>query len=130
MLQIDPNGHANYNDNIREVGCYPWDVCAGIIIAQEAGALVSGSHDVFAKLSSSPGFTGDVTSEILLGRKYIVVRGMAGLTDKVCFSSSIHLTITDLKGFKESTLEAQKRIINEYYSTVENYTVKGLGTQE
>jgi len=63
----------------REVGCYPWDVCAGIIIAQEAGALVSGPHNVFAEQSSSSTFSGEVTPEILLGRKYIVVRGMPGI---------------------------------------------------
>ena len=60
----------------REIGCWPWDVSAGIVIAEEAGGLVTGSHDVFAATSSSNTF-GDVTEDILTGRKYIVVRAIA-----------------------------------------------------
>jgi myo-inositol-1(or 4)-monophosphatase len=51
-------------------------VSAGIVIAEEAGGLVTGSHDVFAATSSSNTF-GDVTEDILTGRKYIVVRAIA-----------------------------------------------------
>lgn len=50
---------------------------AGIVIAQEAGGFVTGSrwspHD------------GEVTEDILRGRKYLVVRGLAG--GKVCTKS-------------------------------------------
>jgi len=60
---------------VREIGCWPWDVCAGIVIAEEAGCLVTGSHDVFATSSSSENF-GVVTEEILTGRKYLVVRAI------------------------------------------------------
>jgi Inositol monophosphatase family len=60
---------------IREIGCWPWDVCAGIVIAEEAGCVVTGSHDIFATSSSSQNF-GIVTEEILTGRKYIVVRAI------------------------------------------------------
>lgn len=61
----------------REIGCWPWDVCAGIVIAEEAGGVVTGSHDVFAATSESDAEFGDVTEEILTGRKYIVVRAIA-----------------------------------------------------
>jgi hypothetical protein len=46
------------------------------VIAEEAGGLVTGSHDAFAATSSSNTF-GDVTEDILTGRKYIVVRAIA-----------------------------------------------------
>jgi len=45
------------------------------VIAQEAGALVCGSHDAFAASAESTDF-GDVTEEILTGRKHIVVRAI------------------------------------------------------
>lgn len=61
-------------DLVREIGCWPWDVCAGIVIAEEAGCVVTGSHDVFAS-SLSENF-GIVTEEILTGRKYLVVRAV------------------------------------------------------
>ncbi|KAJ7070713.1 hypothetical protein C8F01DRAFT_391592 [Mycena amicta] len=83
-----------------EVGCWPWDVCAGIVIAEEAGGVVTGSHDVFAATKSDTSF-GDVTEAILTGRKYIVVRA-----------------IGESEG--ETSAQAQKRIIEEFYSTVED----------
>jgi len=86
-----------------EIGCWPWDVCAGIVIAEEAGCVVTGSHDIFASSSSSDKF-GIVTEEILTGRKYIVVRA-----------------IGDSK--EETGSEAQKRIIKEFYETVEDIAV-------
>jgi myo-inositol-1(or 4)-monophosphatase len=45
------------------------------VIAQEAGALVTGSHDAFAASVDTADF-GDVTEEILNGRKHLVVRGI------------------------------------------------------
>ncbi|KAJ7150414.1 hypothetical protein C8R46DRAFT_1179681 [Mycena filopes] len=83
-----------------EVGCWPWDVCAGIVIAEEAGGLTTGGHEVFAATSSGAAF-GDVTEEILTGRKYIVVRA-----------------IGETEG--ETAVQAQKRIIEEFYSSVED----------
>lgn len=50
-------------------------MCAGIVIAEEAGGLVTGSHDVFTATSTSDEF-GDVTEDILTGRKYVVVRAI------------------------------------------------------
>ena len=41
---------------VREIGCWPWDVCAGIVIAEEAGCVVTGSHDTFGTSSSSENF--------------------------------------------------------------------------
>ncbi|KAJ7109874.1 hypothetical protein C8R44DRAFT_833473 [Mycena epipterygia] len=83
-----------------EVGCWPWDVCAGIVIAEGAGGIITGSHDVFSATSSGASF-GDITEEILTGRKYIVVRA-----------------IGETEG--ETSVEAQKRIIREFYSSVED----------
>ncbi|KAL9716629.1 hypothetical protein Ac2012v2_001079 [Leucoagaricus gongylophorus] len=79
-----------------EIGCWPWDVCAGIVIAEEAGGIVTGS-----KAASADGENfGDVTESILTGRKYIVVRAIADTPD-------------------ETGREAQRRIIKEFYETVE-----------
>jgi hypothetical protein len=54
----------------------PWDVCAGIVIAEEAGGVVTGSHAAFSA-GTADGSFGDVTEEILSGRKYVVVRAIA-----------------------------------------------------
>lgn len=58
----------------REIGCWPWDVCAGIVIAEEAGGAVVGSHSDVAAASDKT--FGDVTEEILTGRKYLVIRAV------------------------------------------------------
>ncbi|KAF8299260.1 myo inositol monophosphatase [Clavulina sp. PMI_390] len=80
-----------------EIGCWSWDVCAGVVLAQEAGGFVSGSHN-------SP-HDGIVTEELLLGRKYIVVRPIADTET-------------------EKGVDAQKRIVKEFYATVEDYDPK------
>ncbi|KAI0301505.1 inositol monophosphatase [Russula brevipes] len=72
---------------------WPWDVCAGIVIAQEAGGFVTGSKD-------AP-HDGLVTEAILTGRRYLVIRGVAGTPE-------------------ESSLDVQKRIAREFYDTVED----------
>ena len=59
----------------REIGCWPWDVCAGALIAQEAGGLVTGSQQHFSK-TRKDGTLGYVGQEILTGRKYLVVRAI------------------------------------------------------
>ncbi|KII94320.1 hypothetical protein PLICRDRAFT_171977 [Plicaturopsis crispa FD-325 SS-3] len=84
-------------DTYWEIGCWPWDVCAGIVIAQEAGGVVTGSAGAYA--SSQGSF--DVTEEILTGRKYLVVRGIADTP-------------------AEKGLDAQKRIVQEFYDTVDD----------
>ncbi|KAI0299922.1 inositol monophosphatase [Russula brevipes] len=80
-------------DMYWEIGCWPWDVCAGIVIAQEAGGFVTGSKD-------AP-HDGVVTEAILTGRRYLVIRGVAGTPE-------------------ESSLDVQKRIAREFYDTVED----------
>ncbi|KAF5352760.1 hypothetical protein D9756_006126 [Leucocoprinus leucothites] len=82
-----------------EIGCWPWDVCAGIVIAEEAGGIVTGSKSAFSASADGDNF-GDVTEDILTGRKYIVVRAIAGTAG-------------------ETGREAQRRIIREFYETVE-----------
>ncbi|KAI9459665.1 inositol monophosphatase [Lactarius psammicola] len=57
-------------DAYWSIGCWPWDVCAGIVIAQEAGGFVTGSKAV--------PHDGVVTEAILTGRRYLVIRGVAG----------------------------------------------------
>ncbi|TFL06357.1 myo inositol monophosphatase [Pterulicium gracile] len=84
-----------------EIGCWPWDVCAGIVIAEEAGGLVTGSHDAFNATKASDRDFGEVTEEILTGRKYIVIRAVADTPE-------------------ESGKAAQKRLIQEFYDTAED----------
>jgi myo-inositol-1(or 4)-monophosphatase len=81
-------------DAYWEIGCWAWDVCAGIVIAQEAGGFVTGSKDV--------PHDGVVTEAILTGRRYLVIRGVAGTPE-------------------ESSLDAQKRLAREFYDIVEDY---------
>lgn len=84
---------------VREIGCWPWDVCAGIVIAEEAGCIVTGSHDVFTTSSSSENF-GIVTEEILTGRKYLVVRAIGETkVNLMCIipSPSTYLFVTRMK---------------------------------
>ncbi|PCH34177.1 inositol monophosphatase [Wolfiporia cocos MD-104 SS10] len=76
-----------------EIGCWPWDICAGSIIAQEAGCFVTGSH-------SYP-LNNEVTEEVLTGRKHFVIRAI-GDTET------------------EKGVDAQKRLIREFYETVED----------
>lgn len=54
------------------------------MIAEEAGGLITGSHDVFAATAPTDQF-GDVTEEILTGRKYVVVRAIGGNPVRVTF---------------------------------------------
>jgi myo-inositol-1(or 4)-monophosphatase len=55
-----------------------------VVIAEGAGGLVTGSHEAFSATSSGVSF-GDVTEEILTGRKYIVVRAI-GETEVTVYS--------------------------------------------
>ncbi|KAF9505900.1 hypothetical protein BS47DRAFT_1374215 [Hydnum rufescens UP504] len=74
-----------------------WEIgcwSAGIVIAQEAGCFVGGS-------ASAP-LDNDANEDILMGRKHIVVRAI-GDTES------------------EKGVDAQKRIIRDFYDTVEDY---------
>jgi len=96
-------------DMYWEIGCWPWDVCAGIVIAQESGAVIVGSAPSFAAVSSSPLSSNDagpfdVTPAILTGRKYLVLRALQGEENEV-------------------SLAAQKRIVEEFYGCVDDIAV-------
>ncbi|KZO96406.1 myo inositol monophosphatase [Calocera viscosa TUFC12733] len=82
-------------DMYWEIGCWPWDVAAGIVIAREAGGEVFGDKE-----SSVQGKV--FTDDMLWGRKYIVIRGVADSP-------------------QEKSSEAQKRIVKEFYSCVEEW---------
>ncbi|KAH6916752.1 myo inositol monophosphatase [Coprinopsis sp. MPI-PUGE-AT-0042] len=81
-----------------EIGSWPWDICAGSIIVQEAGGCFVGSPEVFKKTLTSDGF-GEVTEEVLTGRKYLMIRAISDSKD-------------------ESGKDAQKRLMQEFYDTV------------
>lgn len=86
-----------------EIGCWAWDVCAGIVIAQEAGCAVVGSKDVTRIALASPtSFGHHVPIDVLTGRKYVVVRKIANTPH-------------------ESGSNAQKRIIGQFYDAVEEW---------
>ncbi|EAU92401.1 myo inositol monophosphatase [Coprinopsis cinerea okayama7 len=85
-------------DMYWEIGCWPWDVSAGIIIVQEAGGIITGSHKVLSDTINAEQF-GDVTEDILFGRKYLLIRGIADTPT-------------------ESGRDAQKRLLKEFYDTV------------
>ncbi|KAJ3908299.1 hypothetical protein F5879DRAFT_938061 [Lentinula edodes] len=86
-----------------EIGCWPWDVCAGMVIVQEAGGSVTGSHAYYEAAKDLPSF-GEPNEEILTGRKYLVVRAIGDSE-------------------KEKGRDAQKRIMGEFYSTTVDYNV-------
>ncbi|EMD31110.1 hypothetical protein CERSUDRAFT_120080 [Gelatoporia subvermispora B] len=81
-------------DMYWEIGCWPWDIAAGAIIAQEAGGFVAGGKG--APLDNVVG------EDVLLGRKYIVFRAVADTET-------------------EKGVDAQKRLIKEFYDAVEDY---------
>ncbi|GJJ10422.1 hypothetical protein Clacol_004648 [Clathrus columnatus] len=85
-----------------EVGCWPWDVCAGIVIALEAGCYVTGSKNFFkAHRHEEPTLMTDWT-ELIWGRKYIVIRGIADTPS-------------------EKGRDAQRRLVQDFYDSVEEW---------
>jgi myo-inositol-1(or 4)-monophosphatase len=77
-----------------------WVLQAGIVIAQEAGGVVTGSHAVLNTTSADVDLF-KVTPEILSGRKYLVIRGIPDLPN-------------------ETGRQAQLRIAKEFYDTVKD----------
>lgn len=77
------------------------------MIGQEAGCYITGGHD-------SPR-DGNVTPEILLGRKYLIVRAIA---DSEVRSSPRCLSRCLIKKQTEEGADAQRRIAEEFYATV------------
>lgn len=86
-----------------EIGCWAWDVCAGIVIAKEAGAAVVGSkkHSEEVTREGGEGFN-EVTPEVLTGRKYVVVRAIDG----------------EVEG---KNREKQKHMLREFYGCVDEW---------
>ncbi|KAG0321351.1 hypothetical protein BGZ97_011588 [Linnemannia gamsii] len=77
-----------------EVGCWEWDVCAGIIIVREAGGVVV------------DGCGRQVTDgQLLTGRRFLTIRGCCG---------------EDGSTTPEASAVAQKKIIDEVWSIVED----------
>lgn len=78
-------------------------MCAGIVIAQEAGAAVVGSKQHANQvINADTQRFNEVTPELLTGRKYVVVRNIDGKHD-------------------EANRKAQRHILNEFYSCVDEW---------
>jgi len=90
-------------DVVWGVSPWSWDICAGIVIAQEAGGFVTGSKD-------AP-HDGVVTEGILTGRRCLFIRGLAGTATSHPINSFMQ---------EESSRDVQKRIAQEFYGTVED----------
>lgn len=87
------------------------------MIAQEAGGFVTGSKD-------TP-HDGVVTESILTGRRYLIIRGVAGTSVRKVYRDLTQIFIFLILCIcslaqEESSLEAQKRIAQEFYNTVED----------
>lgn len=82
-----------------EIRCGPWDVCAGIVILQEAGGVVTGSRPHYTKNKDGKPF--DVTPDVLAGNKFLAIRAITGEDG-------------------EKGVDAQKRIIEEFYECVDD----------
>ncbi|EIW70099.1 hypothetical protein TREMEDRAFT_56815 [Tremella mesenterica DSM 1558] len=85
---------AGMSDTYWEIGCWPWDVCAGICILHEAGGAAFGTK-------SRP-LDGTVDKEMLMGRKYFVIR---------------HISPTET----ETNFEAQQRLAKEYLDCTDDF---------
>jgi hypothetical protein len=55
-------------DLYSEIGCWEWDVCAGTVIATEAGGVLFGGKE---RDLDRP-----LDAELITGRKYLVMRGL------------------------------------------------------
>ncbi|KIJ35293.1 hypothetical protein M422DRAFT_233012 [Sphaerobolus stellatus SS14] len=89
-------------DSYWEIGCWPWDVCAGIVIALEAGCYVTGSKQYFLAHRDEEPLDLVDWDELLWGRKYIVIRAIAD-------------TAT------EKGRDTQRRLVEDFYNTVEEW---------
>nr|ODN95972.1 myo-inositol-1(or 4)-monophosphatase [Cryptococcus depauperatus CBS 7855] len=81
-------------DMYWEIGCWPWDVCAGICILEETGGRCFGAK--------TTDLTGEVDAKMMAGRKYLVIRAIQPTES-------------------ESSLEQQNRFIKEFYDCVEDF---------
>jgi myo-inositol-1(or 4)-monophosphatase len=85
----------------HEIGCWAWDVAAGAVIVQESGGLMLGGKEATISSLDSNDF-GDITPDVLQGRKYLVVRA-----------------IGDSK--TESGRDAQKRIVKSFFNAIDEW---------
>ncbi|KAI9569488.1 myo inositol monophosphatase [Boletus coccyginus] len=84
-----------------EIGCWPWDVCAAIVIIQEAGGGVTSRSLLASERRHADPFM--LTADVLMGREFLVVRAIPATQ---C----------------ESGRETQLRLAKEFYETVGNTT--------
>ncbi|KAH0837882.1 hypothetical protein J3R83DRAFT_6110 [Lanmaoa asiatica] len=84
-----------------EIGCWPWDVCAAIVIIQEAGGSVTSRSLLASEHLHADPFT--LTPEVLMGREFLVIRAISTAQD-------------------ETGGEAQLRLAKEFYETVGDTT--------
>ncbi|CDS01664.1 related to quinic acid utilisation protein QUTG (inositol-1(or 4)-monophosphatase) [Sporisorium scitamineum] len=85
-----------------EIGCWAWDVCAGIVIAQEAGCAVVGSKQHALEAVQSEEDLNKVTPELLTGRKYVVIRNIDAQDEA-------------------KNRKAQKHILKEFYGCIDEW---------
>lgn len=81
-------------DLYQEIGCWSWDVCAGVVIAREAGGKVYGRNG------------GHFDAAALMGHHFCVIRAVAANS-----------------GTQESSEQVQDRLVKDYFDTVEDWDV-------
>ena len=101
--------------SVDHVAFRPWDVCAGSIIAQEAGCFVAGAH-------GTP-FDNVASEAWLTGRKHFVLRAIgdteAGFL-QICLDT-FYTRLTRTCPFQaEKGVDAQRRLAKEFYETVQD----------
>jgi len=84
-----------------EIGCWPWDVCAAIIIIQEAGGGVTSRSLLKRGRSQANPFA--LTPEALMGHEFLVIRAMPATQG-------------------ETSEDGWLRLANEFYETVGDTT--------
>lgn len=89
-------------DAYWEIGCWAWDVCAGVVIAREAGCAVLGSMAHAGRALNVGPFPPPTTPDVLTGRKFLVVRAIGDTP-------------------QESGVRAQKRIFRSYYAAIDEW---------
>ena len=87
-----------------EIGCGSWDVCAGIVILQEAGGVMTGSAPHYTRTRDGNPF--DVTPDVLTGGKYLAIRAIQGEEG-------------------ENGVDAHKRIVEEFHRCVDDGVLFG-----
>ena len=90
-----------------------------MVVAEEAGCIFTGSHEIFKKQSLED--FGDITEEILTGRKYVVVRAIGDVVGYLKYCWIARLTSSTIQGEKRKI--AQRRIVEEFYETVEDMSL-------